>query len=145
MISSSHLQINSNTSLGLGKTILLSLLLTTISLPVGSFQISSKAFDTVNHEILLRQLHKYGVRGKTLDWFTSYLTNRTQYVKLSYVEFNFLQILCGVPQGSTIGPLLFLLYIMILLSFQICFPFDFLLMMLTSSVPLKHQKILRQL
>lgn len=145
MISSSHLQINSNTSLGLGKTILLSLLLTTISLPVGSFQISSKAFDTVSHEILLRQLHKYGVRGKTLDWFTSYLTNRTQYVKLSYVEFNFLQILCGVPQGSTIGPLLFLLYIMILLSFQICFHFDFLLMMLTSSVPLKHQKILRQL
>ena len=60
---------------------------------------------------MLRKLHKYGVRGKALDWFTSYLTNRTQYVKLGNVESNFLQIVCGVPQGSTLGPLLFLLYI----------------------------------
>ena len=71
----------------------------------------SKAFDTVNHEILLRKLHKYGVHRKTLDWFTSYLTNRTQYVKLSNVESNYLQIVCGVYQGSTLGPLFFLLYL----------------------------------
>ena len=63
------------------------------------------------HEILLRKLHKYGVRGIALDWFTSYLTNITQYAKLGNVESSFLQIVCGVPQGSTLGPLLFLLHI----------------------------------
>jgi len=52
----------------------------------GVFLDFSKAFDTVNHEIHLRKLHKYGIRGKPLDWFTSYLTNRSQYVKLGNVE-----------------------------------------------------------
>ena len=60
----------------------------------------SKAFDTVNHEVPLRKLHKYGVRGKTLHWFTSYLTNRTQYVKLGNAESEFLQIVCGVPRDQ---------------------------------------------
>ena len=77
----------------------------------GVFLDFSKAFDTVEHEILLRKLHKYGVRGKAQDWFTIYLTKRTQYVKLGNVESEFLQIVCGVPQGSTLEPLLFLLYI----------------------------------
>lgn len=69
--------------------------LTIISLH-GVFLDFSKAFDTDSNEILLRKLHKYGVRGKTLDSFTSYLTNRTQYVKVGNVESNFLEIVCEV-------------------------------------------------
>ena len=63
---------------------------------VGIFLDLSKAFDTVNHNILLDKLNYYGIRGLSLDWFKSYLSNRFQ-----YVEFN----------GSILGPLLFLLYI----------------------------------
>ena len=77
----------------------------------GVFLDFSKAFDTVNHDILLKKLYKYGIRGITLDWFTSYLKNRTQYVKIGKAESMSQTIVCGVPQGSTLGPLLFLLYI----------------------------------
>ena len=70
-----------------------------------------KAFDTVNHEILLKKLEHYGIRGKALTWFTSYLTNRKQYVFLNGECSESKYITCGVPQGSCFGPLLFLIYI----------------------------------
>ena len=70
-----------------------------------------KAFGTVNHDILLRKLEHYGIHGKAQIWFRSYLTNRKQYVSLNGVPSELKQTMCGVPQGSCLGPLLFLVYI----------------------------------
>ena len=71
----------------------------------------SKAFDTINHQILLDKLYKYVIRGLPHAWFSSYITNRKQFVKVGNTESSLKTITCGVPQGSTLGPLLFLLYI----------------------------------
>ena len=71
----------------------------------------SKAFDTVDHEILLAKLYKYGIRGTPLRWFNNNLNNRQQYVKIGNIESEYLTTSRGVPQGSTLGPLLFVLYI----------------------------------
>ena len=70
-----------------------------------------KAFDTVNHEILLVKLEHYGIRGNMLNWFQSYLSNRKQYVSFNGHSTELLEINCGVPQASVLGPLLFLIYI----------------------------------
>jgi exonuclease III len=83
----------------------------------GVFVDLEKAFDTVHHEILCDKLNAYGLRGKVNDLFKSYLSNRKQFVSLNGFESSIEEITCGVPQGSTLGPLLFLLYIN---DFRLC-------------------------
>ena len=71
----------------------------------------SAAFDTVDHHILLNRLHtKFGISGIALRWFESYLTDRLQFVSIDDFSSEALQLNCGVPQGSVLGPLLYLLY-----------------------------------
>ena len=78
---------------------------------LGMFLEFSKAFDTVDHSILLNKLHNFRLRGIALDWFNNYLKNREQLVTYNSVTSYKLRITCGVPPGSILGPLLFLLYI----------------------------------
>ena len=70
-----------------------------------------QAFDTVNHKILLKKLYHYGISGVAYNWFTSYLSNRKQFVSIGNGTSDLSFVTCGVPQGSVLVPLLFLLYI----------------------------------
>ena len=70
-----------------------------------------KAFDTIDHEVLLKKMKVLGFSDKVIEWFKSYLSNRKFKVKVGKTFSDVGEIACGVPQGSILGPLLFLLYI----------------------------------
>ena len=78
---------------------------------VGIFMDLSKAFDSISHEILIKKLYNYGIRGICLKWFESYLYQRSQYVYINEHSSSKRFISCGIPQGSILGPLIFLIYI----------------------------------
>lgn len=97
--------------------------------PMAVFLDLTKAFDTVSHEKLLEKLYNYGVRGKAHHLIRSYLSQRYQYTNVNGTESNAREIKYGVPQGTVLGPLLFIIYIndMLLLptnGLKICFADD---------------------
>ena len=80
-------------------------------IPINIYLDLSKAFDTLDHSILIDKLEFYGVKGVALDLLKNYLANRKQYVEFEDAPSDMLNISTGVPQGSILGPLLFIIYI----------------------------------
>ena len=78
---------------------------------IGVFIDLRKAFDTIDHSLLLQKMEQYGIRGVTHNWLRSYLNNRFQYVNINNTESHLRRVTCGVPQGSVLGPKLFILYL----------------------------------
>ena len=79
---------------------------------LGVFTNLSKAFNTVNHSIILKKLEIYGIHGKNLERFKSYLRNKNQYIQIDHKnKTGFSSVACGVLQDTILGPLLFLLYV----------------------------------
>ena len=71
----------------------------------------AKAFDKVDHSLLLQKLHSYGIRGKLLTWLSNYLNNRSQVVAINGAKSYPASVMSGVPQGTVLGPVLFILYL----------------------------------
>lgn len=78
--------------------------------PVGVFLDFSKAFDTINHRLLMKKMERYGFRGLVSTWVQSYIEDRKQFVQINEISSDLMDIQCGVPQGSILGPKLFLIY-----------------------------------
>ena len=78
---------------------------------IGIFLDLKKAFDTVNHKILVKKLYLYGIMGQLINWFKGYLEHRSQYVTYNKKRSGIKDVVCGVPHGSILGPLLFFIYI----------------------------------
>ena len=113
---------------------------------LGVFIDLSKAFDTVDHNIILEKLSMYGVKGNNLTWFHSYLSDRKQYIEFQNdnkkERKNSLTIKCGVPQESVLGPLLFIAYVNDLYRASnilkpIVFADDFLIQCLPANIELE--------
>ena len=77
----------------------------------GIFLDLQNAFDTVDHKIIMHKLEFYGIRGGCNDWCKSYLSDRKQFVSINGYNSGLMPVICGVSQGSVLGPLLFLIYI----------------------------------
>ena len=80
------------------------------NIPINIYLDLSKAFDTIDHSVLINKLHFYGINGINLKLFHSYLENREQYIQIDETKSTTLPLITGVPQGSILGPLLFILY-----------------------------------
>ena len=78
---------------------------------IGTFIDLSKAFDPVDHHLLLQKLDLYGIKNNNLKWFQGYLSDRKQFIKFNNESTNLEIIQCGIPQGSILGPLLFLIFV----------------------------------